>query len=130
MPPDAPGTSCPTGYCGAAIAANSRPDCCEIKSALTLEAAHSSRDGKYFGAASTLLGGTTKVSDLAFGAAEMNDDAHALDEAHAAENAKGRADDAAAAGQRTQAQLDQKLAVIQELMRSDAETMRNLIHPA
>ena len=62
-----------------------------------LEAAHSSRDAKYLGAASTFLAGMTKASDIAFGAAEENHDADALDESHAAENAKGRADDAAAA---------------------------------
>jgi hypothetical protein len=114
----------------ATLAASDRPEGCLLKADLGREAASASRHAKCWSATSSFLGGATKASELGFSSAEANDDARAADESHAAEVAKGRADDASAALQRTQAQLDQKLSVIEDLMRSDAETMRNLIHPA
>jgi hypothetical protein len=114
----------------ATLAAADRPDDCLLKSDLGLEAAAASRDAKYWAATAAFLNGSTKAVDTAFSSAESNDEADAADQGHLAENAKGRADDAEAACQRTQSQLDQKLTVIEELMRSEAETMRNLIHPA
>jgi hypothetical protein len=112
------------------LAADERPDGCGLERDLSLQSAAASRDAKLWGAASSFLGGSVKVSDMVYGSLEANHDADATNEAHLADEAKSHADDAASACQRSQAQLDQKLTMIEGLMRSEEETMRNLIHRA
>jgi len=68
-----------------------------------------------------------KVSDLSYGSIESGLDATSAEQAQAAEEAKERADEANTAANRTLSQNDQKLAVIQEMLRSDSELMHTLI---
>jgi hypothetical protein len=68
-----------------------------------------------------------KVNDLSYSAREEGLDASSAEHAQAAEQAKDRADDANAARQRTLTLSDQKMGVIQEMLRSDADLMHTLI---
>jgi len=97
---------------------------------LTATGAKAQRNANLCGAAAKTMEGLGKGTDLVFNAVATNDDADAADASHRAEDAKWRADDAATARQRDQSQLDQNLSVIEEMLRSDHETMRNLLRPA
>jgi hypothetical protein len=81
-------------------------------------------------AGSTLLNGLAKGNELAFQSVVTSKDADAAAEGNAAEEAQTRADDANAARLRAQSQLDLKLSIAQDLLRSDADTMHMLIRPA
>jgi hypothetical protein len=97
---------------------------------LAQTAASSTATSSYFTAASTFLQGASKTSDLAFNAVTTTKDADAAEEKNLAEDAQSRAEDANAAQRRGLSQLDDKLAIAEELVRSDAETMSMLIRPA
>jgi hypothetical protein len=103
---------------------------CDAAPTLTVTGAKAQRNANLCGAATKTMEGIGKGTDLVFNAVATNDDADAADASHRAEDAKWRADDAAAARQRDQSQLDQNLSVVQEILRSDHETMRNLLRPA
>jgi hypothetical protein len=83
-----------------------------------------------FKAASTFLDGSARTSDLAFNSAVTNKDADAASDGNLSDEAKARADDANAARLRALSQLDGKLAIAQDLLRSEADTMHLLIRPA
>jgi hypothetical protein len=106
------------------------PDACTVAPTLTEKGAAAQRDANLLGAAARTLEGGAKATDLAFNAITTGDDADAAAASHEAEDAKWRADDAASARQRDQTRLDQNLSVIEEMLRSDHETMRNLLRPA
>jgi hypothetical protein len=98
-------------------------DVAATKAAATAEATR-------YTAASTLLNGSAKTTDLVFNSATTNKDADAAEAGNAADEAKSRADDANAARLRALSQLDAKLSIAQDLLRSDADTMHLLIRPA
>jgi hypothetical protein len=83
-----------------------------------------------FKAASTFFEGGAKTSDLVFNSVVTNKEADAAAEGNAAEDAQTRSDDANAARLRALSQMDDKVSIAQELLRSDAETMHMLIRPA
>ncbi len=103
---------------------------CKETPVLTATGAAAQRGANSYGAASKGLDGLAKGADLAFNAVAANNDADAADASHEAEDAKWRADDAATARQRDQSLLDQNLSVVHDMLRSDEETMRNLLRPA
>jgi hypothetical protein len=106
------------------------PDACKVAPTLTEEGAAAQRNANLCGAAAKTLEGGSKATDLAFNSIATGDDADAAAASHEAEDAKCRADDAASARQRDQARLDQNISVIEEMLRSDHDTMRNLLRPA
>jgi hypothetical protein len=67
------------------------------------------------------------INDLSFGSVETGLDATSTENAQAAEEAKQRADEANTTANRTLSLNDQKLAIIQEMLRSDSELMHTLI---
>jgi hypothetical protein len=97
---------------------------------LTATGAASQRNANVVGAVGKGLDGAAKCSDLVFNSFVADDDADAARAAHLADDDKWRADDAAASRQRAQATLDQNLGAVQEMLRADEDTMRNLLLPA
>jgi hypothetical protein len=79
------------------------------------------------GGGAKTIEGSTRVADLAFGAVEIDHETASQERAHEAEAAKDRAERANSAAQRIEAQLDQKLGIVQEMLRSDADLMHTLI---
>jgi len=73
------------------------------------------------------MDGFTKVSDLAFGAVETDHETASLEWSHEADAAKDRAERASRAAERVETQSDQKLGIVQEMLRSDADLMHTLI---
>jgi hypothetical protein len=78
-------------------------------------------------AISDSTGAVEKANDLAFNSVETGLDSESTEAAQQAEAAKQRAEDANTAAQRTVSQDDQKLSIIQEMLRSDADLMHTLI---
>jgi hypothetical protein len=105
-------------------------DTCKCPPTLTAEGAAAQRNANLYGAGAKSFEGGAKATDVVFNSITAGDDADAAAASHQAEDAKWRADDANAARQRDQARLDQNLSVIEEMLRSDHETMRNLLRPA
>jgi hypothetical protein len=97
---------------------------------LTAAGAAAQRNANLYVAAAKGADGIAKGTDIVLNAVTANEDANATDASHEAENAKWRADDASSARQRDQSRLDQSLSVVEEMLRSDHETMRNLLRPA
>jgi hypothetical protein len=85
---------------------------------------------KRYAATSTFLQGSAKTSEPMFAAIVTSDEACAAAQGQAAQEAQARAEDANASRSRALSQLDAKLAIAQELLRSDADTMHMLIRPA
>ncbi len=85
------------------------------------------RDVGIYRAISDSTGAIGKVNDLGFNSRVESLDSQSTEAAQAADAAKQRADDANSAAQRTLSQSDQKLAIIQEMLRSDADVIHTLI---
>lgn len=78
-------------------------------------------------AAATVLNGSAETVKALMNSVAAGYDANAAKERSAAENAAWRADDANESARRRQAQLDQKLAVIQQILEDDADTRRTIL---
>jgi hypothetical protein len=89
--------------------------------------AGANREANIYKVISESANGSVKVNDLAFNSVEEGFDSRSAEAAQDAEAAKQRAEDANSAAQRTLSQSDQKLAILQEMLRSDAELMHTLI---
>jgi len=75
----------------------------------------------------TVLNGSAETVNALMSSVAARCDADAAKERHAAENAGWRADDAQESARRRQAQLDQKLAILQQMLSDDADTRRALL---
>jgi len=85
------------------------------------------RNATLCGGGAKLMDGGTKVSDLAFGSVETDHETASLEWSHEADAAKDRAERASRAAQRVETESDQKLGIVQEMLRSDADLVHTLI---
>lgn len=99
----------------------------EQRASLNEQAIQSKALAERLCAGASVLKSSEDVVKASFGAVVTGREANAAAQAHAAENAQARADDANEAARRRQAQLDQKLGILQQILEGEAETRRMLL---